>query len=152
MKHSARVLGMTAALAALAGCSVHSHELAGLSSGRSAPMQLSAVGGAPEAPAGSITAPPIDLTDGSVAQLSYAPVEIIDTRTFPKQIDVTPFTGTPRRVKEVLPPHTKPAKIKPQIEGEAVGAVLEEARATPESLIPGIAATPWTPPESSVRT
>ena len=110
-------------------------------------MQLSALGGAPEAPAGSVAAPPIDLTDGSVAHVSFAEMEIIDTRTFPTQIDVTPGDGK-RRVKEVLPPHTRPAKIKPDVPGEVVGAVLEEARATPDTLFPGIGATPWTPPAS----
>ncbi len=149
MKHNARVLGMTAALAALAGCSVQSQQTAGIDAGRPAPMRLSALGGAPEAPAASVTAPPIDLTDGSVAQVSFAEMEIIDTRTFPKQIDVTPGDGK-RRVKEILPPHTRPAKIKPDIAGEVVGAVLEEARTIPDAKFPGIAATPWTPPDPTL--
>ena len=94
---------------------------------------------------------PVDLTEPGSFGVGTAPVEIIDTRKFPQQIDIPAFDGPPRRVTHLLPPHSRD---KTPIIGEPndlpLGGVLDEVRTSPGELWPGISQTPWTPPDPTL--
>lgn len=95
---------------------------------------------------------PIDLTGDGAIGVSSAEAEIIDTRTFTPQIQASfPWDGPVRRVKEVLPPHTRKSLKTPGEPNDLpVGGTMVAPRTTPAAKFPGISQTPWTPPDPTL--
>lgn len=76
---------------------------------------------------------------------------IIDTRGFSRSIDRRRFEGDARRPATLLPRHKKPPiETKVADNGLRAGEAREVARATPSVGFPGIAQTPWSPPDPSI--
>ncbi len=91
--------------------------------------------------------------DGPASARQFTPAEVIDTRAFPEPIQVRdPWDGPVDRVKNHLPAHGRDKSLptldaEPLPEGEAGGP----ARATPTGVgFPGIAQTPWSPPDPTI--
>ncbi|MBL8764952.1 MAG: hypothetical protein JNM07_11845 [Phycisphaerae bacterium] len=105
--------------------------------------------------------PPVRVaSDGSAAARGVAYATIIDTRTFPNQVqDVGPGGGPVRRVKEVLPPHQKPGPVpagEPNdlragglLDAEPVRTGAAGARGR-DAMYPGIGQTGWYPPDPTL--
>ncbi len=93
--------------------------------------------------------PPIDLSEPGAVARTEGVATIIDTRTFPVQIQDVRGTERDLRMKDNLPPHqrTKKPTVSPVDETIEIGGMLEVARTVPDALFPGISQTPWTPPD-----
>lgn len=95
--------------------------------------------------------PPIPLATGVPAVVGFAEPEIIDTRTFPVQIDRRPFLGEPRRPGSLLPAHVSP---KSETGGPpnalTSGNPRPVSRIEPETAFPSIGQTPWSPPDPNL--
>ena len=75
----------------------------------------------------------------------------IDTTRFARQIDRRRFDGDPRRPAKLLPKHKKPPIETDVVDnGLRGGGVTSVARSTPSTGFPGIAQTPWSPPDPSI--
>lgn len=94
----------------------------------------------------------IDLSNGLDAAFSVAEPEIIDTRDFSPQIQADEaWTGDVRRVKTILPEHTRrPAPPLGEVNELPVGELLAEPRTAPQTRFPTISQTPWTPPDPTL--
>lgn len=94
--------------------------------------------------------PPIVLGEPGQVAWTEGLATIIDTRTFPVQIQEVRSRVTDMRMKSNLPPHQRPKKptVVAVEEGAGdTGAMLAQERAIPEEQFPGISQTPWTPPD-----
>ncbi len=92
---------------------------------------------------------PIVLAEPGQVAWTEGVATIIDTRTFPVQIQDVKGAVTDQRMKSNLPPHQRPKKptVAPVDAGLEVGGMLSSGRAAPDVLFPGMAQTPWTPPD-----
>ncbi|MBL8764198.1 MAG: hypothetical protein JNM07_08005 [Phycisphaerae bacterium] len=100
--------------------------------------------------------PPIDLTRENVAVWGSTDAEIIDTTTFPVQIQIAdPWRGEVREIGEMLPEEGQGKGVRVP-EGPAndlvAGGLTAESRvrAEGEPLWPAIGQTPWTPPDPTL--
>ncbi|MCC6320770.1 MAG: hypothetical protein IT438_04960 [Phycisphaerales bacterium] len=94
---------------------------------------------------------PIVLARPGAAAWGSAGAEVIDTRKFPAAIQPETFIGEPRRVREVLPPHEKPAPPGAGAEnGLVAGRSLDEPRTTPGRMWPSVGQTGWNPPDPTL--
>jgi len=114
-----------------------------------APLAMGPVGGGVPADQPGVKVKPFDLTQPGAVAWGMAEPTIIDTRTFPVQIQRAP-EGPVRMVREVLPRHDR---VRPTPLGEPndlpVGGLGVEpiADEVPGQNFPGISQTPWTPPD-----
>ena len=92
----------------------------------------------------------IDLTDGGFGRGANA-ATIIDTRTFPEQIQhVGPFEADLHN-KTFLPEHQRPGPVRVGVPNDLVAArSSDQPRATPGVSFPGIIQTGWTPPDPTL--
>lgn len=152
-----------AAMVALAGCRASGTGSAlgsagGSSNGVSGGMAI-APDAVPAAPNYTLTTEPgvvrqqlIDLTDPSAVVWGTAQAQVIDTRAFPVQVqDLRMPDGVQRRIREMLPPHTRPAPSPPG-EPNALRSQtrMSEPRATLESQFSTIDSTGWNPPDPTL--
>ena len=96
----------------------------------------------------------IDLTEPGAVVRSVTPAEIIDTRTFPNQIQTAAWDGRVEDVEEILPKHDShsgppvgPTNTLP------VGGTSEIARTMPGGAFPGInigGSGGWAPPDPTI--
>jgi hypothetical protein len=101
--------------------------------------------GDPELAAG-LTPP--DLTEPGSWARGTAEATIIDTRTFPVQIQPNEFEGEPQLIKNVLPVHGRDRTLLEGAPNDLVAAEsTDEVTAQPGALFPGIDQTPWSPPD-----
>jgi hypothetical protein len=158
MRRTSTVFGTAAAaclgaLLAAAGCTESQH--ARMGSAKAAPVAGMPGGGQPEA-GGSQPADMarIDLTQPGSWVRGSAEAEIIDTRTFPEQIQAMDFVGEPTDIEALLESQMnkegkkqlKPGRANRLVAGELTGQV----RANPRANFPGIDATPWSPPDPTL--
>ena len=94
--------------------------------------------------------PPPDLTEAGAVAWGSTPAVIIDTRTFPVQIQPKPFLGAApgRRIRDIVPAHNNPGN---PLAGEpndlVAGLTMAAERVTPLRLFPSIDSTGWVPPD-----
>jgi hypothetical protein len=82
---------------------------------------------------------------------TVAEAQIIDTRTWAKQIDDSVWVGEPRRIKNYLPPHERPPEAANEPANELpVGGLMELERAAVGPQFATISNTGWTPPDPSL--
>jgi len=119
------------------------------------PMALRAGGGG--GGVGVIGGGPSDLTKAGTVVRGTCAAEIIDTRTFQPQIqitDATRGTGIVREVEDLLPPVDEEQEnrgvVKGPRNGLVAGTTLDEARTVPDRLFPTIGATGWNPPDPTL--
>lgn len=94
--------------------------------------------------------PVMDVTGGRAVR-RVAEAQIIDTRTFPKQIDDTVWVGEPRRIKNYLPPHDRPPDAAEQPANDLpVGGLIDVDRTAIGPQFATISNTGWTPPDPSL--
>ena len=138
--------GFALSLAAVSGCSGTSERV---SSSGAAPAPAGPEGFVWNANENRPPLPPIDLSaPGAVAQ-TLGEATIIDTRTFPVQIQEIRSDRTGMRMKHNLPPHERGKKpVVPGLAEALEGQVLNDtSRVVPDVQFPGMGQTPWTPPD-----
>ncbi len=94
---------------------------------------------------------PPDLTEPGSWARGTAEAEIIDTRTFPVQIQPSTFDGEVTLVKHLLPPHGRDRTLRQGPKNDLVaGEVTDQITAQPGALFPGLDQTPWSPPDPAL--
>ncbi|HZW09548.1 MAG TPA: GC-type dockerin domain-anchored protein, partial [Phycisphaerales bacterium] len=113
-----------------------------------APVRFDTVQGFPELAASST---PPNLTEaGSWARGSAEP-EVMDTRTFPQQIQAMDFAGEPTLIKHTLPPHHRQRTIRNGApNGLVAGEITGKATTKGGALFPALDQTPWSPPDPTL--
>jgi hypothetical protein len=93
--------------------------------------------------------PAIDLTEPGAVGRTLGEATIIDTRTFPVQVQEVRSEVKDLRMKNNLPPHqrTKKPVIAGVMEAPEGEVWSDVSRAVPETRFPGMSQTPWTPPD-----
>ncbi len=144
-----RWIGACAAFCLLSGCASGAHR----------PGALGAPGAGLGAPDGLVWSPdeprpPIPVIDlgvpGAIARTTCVPT-MIDTRDFP--VSVQDVSGvSPRLVKTMLPPHTRPAqRVTDGVAPVDLPAIsLPTARTAPLAAFQGIGQTPLSPPDPTL--
>ncbi|MBX3362049.1 MAG: hypothetical protein KF705_11525 [Phycisphaeraceae bacterium] len=92
---------------------------------------------------------PIDLSEPGRAAWSTGEATIIDTRSFPVQIQDIRSDVVDMRMKNNLPPHQRPKMVTAVevVDDVEIGSMLGDSRASLDALFPGMSQTPWTPPD-----
>ncbi len=117
---------------------------------------LAPMGGRGDGDAGGatvLTSAGVDLTQPGAVAWGTAQPTIIDTRTFPVQIQETASWAWPQRVGSHLPEaDEEEIVVNPQgpANGLVPGGMLPETRTSTRTLFPTIGATGWTPPDPSI--
>lgn len=94
--------------------------------------------------------PPLDLSDPSRAVWATTPPTIIDTRTFPVQIQ-PPVDGPVRLVKDHLPEHHRPKELLAGPPNDLIaGRESNAQRVAAVSVFSGLDRTGWTPPDLTI--
>lgn len=98
---------------------------------------------------------PIDLTEPGSWARGSARAEIIDTRTFPVQIQPMSFEGEPTDIEELLEQHKEGAEgrkaLKPGRPNRlSAGGLSDQVKATPGQKFPALDQTPWSPPDPTL--
>lgn len=92
----------------------------------------------------------IDLTEPGAVVRSTTEAVVMDTRTWPEQLQPIE-SESPRRVREVLPPHGPPPSMNIEVANTLpVGTTLDEYRTRIGPLWPGIGQTGWVPPDPAL--
>src|SRR5262245_15270252 len=109
--------------------------------------------GRPEKSVGFIGGGPSELTQPGAVVRHTCPPEIIDTRTFQPQIQVTGGTGVVREIEDMLPideeQEERGVSAGPR-NSLVAGDTLDEGRTNITRLFPTIGATGWNPPDPTL--
>lgn len=100
----------------------------------------------------AVPADAIDLTDPATFVTRTSPAGRADT-TQVAQADAryVPHTLVPQRIRDHVPPHERPGPLPAGTPNDLpLGATLEELRARPGELWPGIGQTGWIPPDPAL--
>jgi PA14 domain/Bacterial Ig domain len=109
--------------------------------------------GRPDRSVGLIGGGHSDLTQPGAVVRHTCPAEIIDTRTFQPQVQVTDATGVVREIEDMLPiDEGQEEREVPKGPRNALvpGDTLDEGRANVTRLFPTIGATGWNPPDPTL--
>ena len=145
------------ALLAAAGCSSQRKdtETAGMSGVKAVPTAAQpAAGQEGQGYPDLMGITPPDLTEPGSWARGSAEAEIIDTSTFPVQIQPLTFDGEPTDIEKLLEEGMDKEGKKQLRQGRpnrlVAGELTDQVRAQPGTLFPGIDQTPWSPPDPAI--
>ncbi len=149
MARTVSALGVGALVLAAGGCSLHNTtagDAVAVPDRAAPPFELLTEEGV-------VQEQVFDLTEPGDVAWGSTEVEIIDTRTFPNQIqDVSSIDGKSRGTKVILPPHQRPGSMAPDAMNDMTidGALASVPRATLESSFSALNSTGWVPPDPAL--